>query len=196
MANGSDCLTVLAARPTDGRAEQVWRRARLRRARVSPDAEQRGPRSFGRSPQGWLPARTPNEDGAVSRRQYSGSSSIPKPHRPVRSAAVRVVPEPQNGSSAMPLRREQSRIASSTRATGLTVGCSSRSERALPKPLTPAYSHNLTPQSRLRAPERMSASTSGVRKIAAIPIERLTRLAIIPNRQACRNRMWPSDLGA
>ena len=58
--------------------------------------------------------------------------------RLVRSAAIKVDPEPPKGSRTMPFRFEQSRIASAMRPTGLTVGCSSRSERPLPKEFTPA----------------------------------------------------------
>ena len=41
--------------------------------------------------------------------------------RPVVSAAIRVVPDPANGSSTIPPRFEQSMIGSATSATGLTV---------------------------------------------------------------------------
>src|SRR5712671_4252729 len=44
--------------------------------------------------------------------------------RPVRSAAITVVPLPRNASITMSPRAERSRIASATIATGLTVGCS------------------------------------------------------------------------
>jgi hypothetical protein len=59
--------------------------------------------------------------------------------RPVRSAAIRIVPLPQNGSSTSPPRREQSLIASATSATGLTVGCmANSSSRPARTVLTPA----------------------------------------------------------
>ena len=56
-----------------------------------------------------------------------------RPARPVFSAAISVVPEPPNGSSTSSPRFEQSRMASATSATGLTVGCiaSSSSRPAL-----------------------------------------------------------------
>ena len=50
--------------------------------------------------------------------QYAGSISTSKPRRPARSAAMMVVPDPR----MTPFRREQSRIASSTIATGFAVG--------------------------------------------------------------------------
>jgi hypothetical protein len=43
------------------------------------------------------------------------------------SAAIRVVPEPPNGSRTTSPLLEQSRMASATSATGLTVGCIARS---------------------------------------------------------------------
>ena len=52
-----------------------------------------------------------------------GSSSIARARRPVRSAAISVVPAPPNGSRTTPPRLEQSRIASAIMATGLTAGC-------------------------------------------------------------------------
>jgi hypothetical protein len=53
---------------------------------------------------------------------YFGSSSTARARRPVFSAAMMVVPDPQNGSRTTPLRLETSLIASATRATGFTVG--------------------------------------------------------------------------
>ena len=72
--------------------------------------------------------------GKVAKRRratstYRGSISSPSPRRPARSAAIKVVPEPANASSTMPPRFEQSLIASSTSATGLTVGCRPESRR-------------------------------------------------------------------
>src|ERR1700733_1753651 len=54
---------------------------------------------------------------------YWGSSSRARALRPLRSAATRMVPLPQNESSTRPPRREQSFIASTIMATGFTVGC-------------------------------------------------------------------------
>ena len=69
----------------------------------------------------------------------SGIDLKPITRRPTRSAAIIVLPEPMNGSSTMSPRREQSRIASATRATGLTVGCIARSSiRPARNVLTPA----------------------------------------------------------
>src|SRR5262249_49092803 len=48
--------------------------------------------------------------------------SITRARRFTRSAAIRVVPAPPNGSRIKSLRFEQSRMASATIATGLTVG--------------------------------------------------------------------------
>ena len=47
---------------------------------------------------------------------------MPQQTRPVRSAAMMVVPLPRNGSRTMSLRELQSRIASATIAAGLIVG--------------------------------------------------------------------------
>src|SRR6516225_2450044 len=74
----------------------------------------------------------------------TGSISMARARRPVRSAATKIVPEPANGSRTMPWRREQSLMASATRATGLTVGCmASSSSRPRRIDVMPAYSHTL-----------------------------------------------------
>ena len=55
------------------------------------------------------------------------------------SAAINVVPLPAKASRTMPPRFEQSRIASATSDSGLTVGCIESSvSRLLPKLLAPA----------------------------------------------------------
>src|SRR5215472_4010455 len=67
---------------------------------------------------------------------------MPKQRRPVRSAAITVVPLPRKPSSTMSPRAEQSRIASATSATGFTVGCKADrlpSSLLRPKELPPGY---------------------------------------------------------
>jgi esterase/lipase len=56
---------------------------------------------------------------------YRGSSSSSRATRPVRSAAIRVVPLPPNGSSTSPPCGLELRIARSTSPTGFFVGCRS-----------------------------------------------------------------------
>ena len=64
--------------------------------------------------------------------------------RPVCSAAMIVVPLPAKPSRISPPRLEQSRIASATSRTGLTVGCmASASQRSLVTTFWPAYSQTL-----------------------------------------------------
>ena len=58
--------------------------------------------------------------------------STPRNLRPVRSAAINVVPEPRKMSSTSSPRRVTSWMASATSAVGLTVGCSAKSSRRLP----------------------------------------------------------------
>src|SRR3984893_1492457 len=53
---------------------------------------------------------------------YNGSSSMPQQVRPVRSAAIKVDPEPRNASSTRSPRAEQASNASATNATGFRVG--------------------------------------------------------------------------
>ena len=78
------------------------------------------------------------------RSQYTGSISQRRARRPVLWDAISVEPEPANGSSTIPARRETSLIASATIATGLTVGCkASSSSRPDLKVLTPRYCHTL-----------------------------------------------------
>jgi hypothetical protein len=55
------------------------------------------------------------------------ANSMSRALRPDFCAAINVVPEPPNGSSTISPLRLQSLIASPTRATGLTVGCSASS---------------------------------------------------------------------
>ena len=61
---------------------------------------------------------------------YRGSNSRARALRPVRSAAIKMVPLPQNGSSTRPPRREQSLIASAIRRrsarTPVHAGCDRR----------------------------------------------------------------------
>ena len=57
--------------------------------------------------------------------QYLGSSSTSRAWRPAFSQAIRVEPEPPNGSSTMSRLLLELRIARSTRATGFMVGCRS-----------------------------------------------------------------------
>src|SRR5262249_49539352 len=57
--------------------------------------------------------------------QKCGSSSMRNARRPVRSAAISVVPEPPNGSSTPSPLRELLVIARTTSSTGFMVGCSS-----------------------------------------------------------------------
>src|SRR5262249_3380832 len=80
----------------------------------------------------------PGEPGSVSGQSFvsldddvaiAGSYSISRARRPDLWAAIRVVPEPPNGSSTRSPRRLQSLIASATSATGLTVGCKTSSSR-------------------------------------------------------------------
>src|ERR1700730_12095339 len=72
-----------------------------------------------------------------------------------------VVPEPPNGSRMMAPRRLQSLIASATRSTGLTVGCSSKSSRRPSrKLLTPTYSQ--------RPCDVMARKAARVREIAGL----------------------------
>ena len=60
------------------------------------------------------------------------------PRRPVRWAATSVVPEPAKTSiTVAPV--EQSRIASATIATGLTVGCMASSSSRVALGVAPAY---------------------------------------------------------
>ena len=56
---------------------------------------------------------------------YFGSSSTSRARRPVRSAAIIVVPDPPNGSRTMSRLLDELRIARSTSATGFIVGCRS-----------------------------------------------------------------------
>src|SRR6476620_4253701 len=71
---------------------------------------------------------------------YRGPYSIAWAMRPVFSAASRIVPEPANWSSTRSPRAVQSRIASATRAIGLTVGwADSASIRPGAKVFAPAY---------------------------------------------------------
>ncbi len=65
---------------------------------------------------------------------YFGSSSISRARRPVRSAAISVVPEPPNGSSTMSRLLDELRIARSTSATGFIVGCRSFFVRLVEEP--------------------------------------------------------------
>src|SRR5258705_13227134 len=70
----------------------------------------------------------------------------PVARRPVRSAAITVVPLPRKASSTMSPRAEQSRIASATIATGFTVGCNAKrlpSAPAREKELAPGYCQTL-----------------------------------------------------
>src|SRR5450759_864869 len=76
--------------------------------------------------------------------QYDGSYSIRRARRPDFCAAIRVVPDPPNGSRTISARRLQSLMASLTRSTGLTVGwSSSSSRRPVRNVFTPAYSQTL-----------------------------------------------------
>jgi hypothetical protein len=90
----------------------------------------------------WAPDMLPNileglpvfcKQGSISGRclvppkydiAIGGVISMRRALRPDFCAAISVVPEPPNGSSTISPRRLQSLIASATRATGLTVGCS------------------------------------------------------------------------
>jgi alkylation response protein AidB-like acyl-CoA dehydrogenase len=56
---------------------------------------------------------------------YFGSSSMSLALRSARSAAIRVVPEPQKGSSTMSRPFDEFRMARSTNSTGFMVGCGS-----------------------------------------------------------------------
>ena len=66
--------------------------------------------------------------------QYFGSSSTSRAWRPVFSQAIRVEPEPPNGSSTMSRLLLEFRIARSTSATGFMVGCRSFLRRLVDEP--------------------------------------------------------------
>ena len=88
-----------------------------------------------------VPETDSNEAFEIRRREAPplAAGSLALEDEMARSVAISVVPEPQKASSTMPPRLEQSRIASSTSATGLTVGCrASSASRSVPKALTPA----------------------------------------------------------
>ena len=76
-------------------------------------------------------AQLHRHSGSISRRARFAARLL---------AAIRVVPLPKKGSSTIAPRREQSFMASATRATGFTVGCMrSSSFRPRLKVLTSGY---------------------------------------------------------